>query len=168
MPILTGMSMQPRPESAPRPSRRPELRIGDAERDRVCDVLAEHFQAGRLTAEEFDQRAGSAVNAVTEGDLRRLLADLPEPAPVSRPVGAPVAGGSSAGGPVPGGPSAGPSAFDVLFALLGVAAGLSLMLLFSLVGRNYLGFGFLACLGGATVAAVATHIIHRALGARRN
>ena len=119
MPILTGMSMQPRPESAPRPSRRPELRIGDAERDRVCDVLAEHFQAGRLTAEEFDQRAG-------------------------------------------------PSAFDVLFALLGVAAGLSLMLLFSLVGRNYLGFGFLACLGGATVAAVATHIIHRALGARRN
>lgn len=162
------MSMQPRPEPDPRPARRPELRIGDAERDRVCDLLAEHFQAGRLTADEFDQRAGSAVNAVTEGDLRRLLADLPEPAPVSRPVVEPVAGGSSAGGPVPGGRATGPSAFDVLFALLGVAAGLSLMLLFSLVGGRYVGFGFLACLGGATVAAVVTHIIHRAIGVRRN
>lgn len=138
------------------------MRIGDAERDRTCAVLADHFQAGRLTAEEFDQRAESAVNAVTEGDLRRLLIDLPAAAPVSGPPVEPRPAPRAAQ------PAAGPSAFDVLFGLLGVMAGLSLLLLFTLAGTHYTGFGFLACVGGATVAAVATHIIHRAIGVRRN
>lgn len=149
--------MQQSPEPGTRMPGRPELRIGDAERDRVCDLLAEHFQAGRLTAEEFDLRAESAVAAVTEGDLRRLLTDLPAPPTRQPAVPRPAAEGRGAG----------PSAFDVLFAMLGVAAGLSLMLLFSLAGGHYVGFGYLACLGGATIAAVVTHIVHRAIGARR-
>ena len=40
-----------------------------------------------------------------------------------------------------------------------------LILLFMIGGERYGGFGFFAFLGGATVAAVITHFIHR--GARR-
>ena len=39
--------------------------------------LSEHFQAGRLTAGEFDERMGRALAARTCGELRALLADLP-------------------------------------------------------------------------------------------
>jgi hypothetical protein len=53
------------------------LRVSDADRDRVISELSEHFQAGRLTAEEFDERSGRALRARTESDLAELLADLP-------------------------------------------------------------------------------------------
>jgi hypothetical protein len=52
-------------------------------RGRTVTALSEHFQAGRLTAGEFDQRTGRALTARTWGELRDLLADLPatRPAP---------------------------------------------------------------------------------------
>jgi uncharacterized protein DUF1707 len=54
-----------------------ELRASDSDRDAVVSDLGEHFQAGRLTAEEFDERMGRALAARTWGELRNLLADLP-------------------------------------------------------------------------------------------
>ncbi|MGH3186890.1 MAG: DUF1707 SHOCT-like domain-containing protein [Streptosporangiaceae bacterium] len=39
--------------------------------------LSEHFQVGRLTAEEFEERSGLALQAKTGKDLAVLLADLP-------------------------------------------------------------------------------------------
>jgi hypothetical protein len=54
-----------------------EMRASDADRDAVLSELSEHFQAGRLTAEEFDERAGQALAARTYGELRNLLRDLP-------------------------------------------------------------------------------------------
>ena len=54
-----------------------ELRASDSDRDAVVSDLGEHFQAGRLTAEEFDERMGRALAARTWGELRDLLADLP-------------------------------------------------------------------------------------------
>jgi hypothetical protein len=36
--------------------------------------LSEHFQAGRLTAGELDERTGRALAARTWGELRELLA----------------------------------------------------------------------------------------------
>jgi hypothetical protein len=54
-----------------------ELRASDSDRDAVVSDLGEHFQAGRLTAEEFDERMGRALDARTWGQLRDLLADLP-------------------------------------------------------------------------------------------
>jgi hypothetical protein len=54
-----------------------EMRASDADRDAVLSELSEHFQAGRLTAEEFDERAGQALAARTHGELRNLLRDLP-------------------------------------------------------------------------------------------
>src|ERR687888_2110513 len=58
----------------------PGLRVGDAERNRVVDQLAEHHAAGRLTQAEFEDRMASALAARTGTDLEPLLRDLPAPA----------------------------------------------------------------------------------------
>lgn len=60
-------------------SRTDHLRVSHAERQAVTDRLAEHFSDGRLTQDEFDERAKQAVHAKTRGDLRGLFDDLPEP-----------------------------------------------------------------------------------------
>jgi len=62
------------------------FRISDAERDRVAALLRDHFAAGRLTPEELEARRAATLNAKTFGDLRRVLADLPVPAPVPQPA----------------------------------------------------------------------------------
>jgi hypothetical protein len=54
-----------------------DLRVCDADRDRALGELSDAFQAGRITAEEFDQRSGQALDARTGNDLMALLADLP-------------------------------------------------------------------------------------------
>jgi hypothetical protein len=54
----------------------PELRASDADRDRVLDVLRAAVGDGRLTAEEFDERADAALSARTFGELAELTADL--------------------------------------------------------------------------------------------
>jgi hypothetical protein len=54
-----------------------ELRASDADRDQALAELGEAFRAGRLTAEEFDQRSGQALAARTGKELAVLLADLP-------------------------------------------------------------------------------------------
>jgi Domain of unknown function (DUF1707) len=58
------------------------FRISGADRDRAAALLRDHFAAGRLTPEELDERLTAALHARTAGDLRRVLADMPEPAPV--------------------------------------------------------------------------------------
>lgn len=55
----------------------PALRASDAERERTADQLREHCGAGRITAEELDERSDAAFSARTVGELRALLADLP-------------------------------------------------------------------------------------------
>jgi Domain of unknown function (DUF1707) len=55
----------------------PRIRASDADRDRVAALLREHHAAGRLTAEEFDDRMTQALEAKTLGELDELLADLP-------------------------------------------------------------------------------------------
>lgn len=53
------------------------LRIGDAERQRAADSLADHFAAGRLDSTEFEERTGAAWRATTVGELKPLFFDLP-------------------------------------------------------------------------------------------
>jgi len=62
------------------------MRASDADRDAVVSDLSGHFQAGRLTAGEFDERTGRALAARTWGELRDLLADLPADLPAARPA----------------------------------------------------------------------------------
>jgi hypothetical protein len=65
------------------------LRISDADREQVTARLREHYAEGRLTSEELDERVTAALQAKTFGDLRRVMADLPEPAPAGAQGGPP-------------------------------------------------------------------------------
>jgi Domain of unknown function (DUF1707) len=69
------------------------MRASDADRDAVVSDLGEHFQAGRVTAAELDERTGRALTARTWGELRELLTDLPatRPAPPTPAAGSPSA-----------------------------------------------------------------------------
>jgi hypothetical protein len=53
------------------------LRVSDADRDRALSELSEAFQAGRITADEFEHRSGQALSARTGQELTALLTDLP-------------------------------------------------------------------------------------------
>jgi hypothetical protein len=55
------------------------MRASDADRDAVLAELGEHFQAGRLTLEEFDERSDLALRSRTYGELADLTRDLPAP-----------------------------------------------------------------------------------------
>jgi hypothetical protein len=67
------------------------MRASDADRDSVVADLGEHFQAGRLTADELDERTGQALTARTYGELTGLLADLPAARPASPAASSPSA-----------------------------------------------------------------------------
>lgn len=91
-----------------------ELRIGDQERESAVNALGEHYAAGRLTKEEYDERAAVAYAAKTESSLRPLFADLPGPHPfavTSRP-GGPQRAPSGPGQWAPRAPLAGPGVGD--------------------------------------------------------
>jgi Domain of unknown function (DUF1707) len=68
-----------------------DLRVSDTDRDRAISELSEHFEAGRLTQDEFDERSGRALRARTEGDLAALFRDLPrKQAPATAPPPSPA------------------------------------------------------------------------------
>ena len=79
-----------------------ELRIGDQEREGAVTALGEHYAAGRLTKEEYDERAAVAYTAKTESSLRPLFTDLPGPHPFA------VASSSAGARARPTGPGCGP------------------------------------------------------------
>ncbi|MEU8183381.1 DUF1707 domain-containing protein [Micromonospora sp. NPDC049044] len=54
-----------------------ELRASDDDRNRVVAELHKHTAAGRLTLDEFSERAGAVWTARTLGDLAALTRDLP-------------------------------------------------------------------------------------------
>jgi hypothetical protein len=55
------------------------IRASDADRERVTARLRDHYAEGRLTSEELDERTSAALHAKTFGDLRHVMADLPDP-----------------------------------------------------------------------------------------
>jgi DUF1707 SHOCT-like domain len=54
-----------------------DMRVGDADRDAAATRLREHFAAGRLTLEEFQDRLRAVFAATTRQELGRVTADLP-------------------------------------------------------------------------------------------
>jgi Domain of unknown function (DUF1707) len=141
-----------------------EMRASDADRDLAIAELSEHFQTGRLTQEEFDDRSARALQARTGRELRELFTDLPGPA---RPGGdapsgqdSPAFGGSSWTGPSWTGPAwtapsaAGPARFDraprcrrpagLVFGVLAAIAVVSL--LGGLAHAAVAGFGWMAAI----------------------
>ncbi|MGW4533147.1 DUF1707 SHOCT-like domain-containing protein [Nocardia sp. NPDC004340] len=59
----------------------PTVRVGTAEREQAAAALGEHFAAGRLDLDEYDDRVGRAYAAKTAGELAVLFGDLPRPQP---------------------------------------------------------------------------------------
>ena len=64
------------------------LRVSDADRNAVAELLTQHYAEGRLDQAEFDERVGQTMAAKTRGDLAGLFDDLPE-----------AGNGAGAGGP---------------------------------------------------------------------
>jgi hypothetical protein len=54
-----------------------QLRVSDADRERLAEELHEHTVAGRLTPEEYEERLGAVYAARTRADLDRQRRDLP-------------------------------------------------------------------------------------------
>lgn len=71
-----------------RPARRPDLRVGDADRQAALQALGAHLEAGRLDIDEYGDRSACAAVAVRRAELAALFDDLPAPHPVlpERPV----------------------------------------------------------------------------------
>jgi hypothetical protein len=71
------------------------IRVSDAERNAVAELLGRHYADGRLDQGEFDERLGQTMAAKTRGDLTGLFNDLPD------------ADSTAGAGPdLPGGPAA--------------------------------------------------------------
>jgi hypothetical protein len=63
----------------------PNLRASDSDREAVAQQLRDHYAAGRITLDEFDERTTTTYAAKTFGDLDGLLSDLPSTAVVPVP-----------------------------------------------------------------------------------
>jgi hypothetical protein len=72
-------------QSSPIGGSSPEQRIGDPERQAAITALDAHREAGRLSAEEFEDRQVTAAAARTWSDIQPLFADLPPPHPSRMP-----------------------------------------------------------------------------------
>jgi hypothetical protein len=105
-----------------------QLRASDADRDAVLTALSEHFQAGRLTSDEFDERSGAALSAKTLGDLDGLMTDLPGPRRTAPPP---------APAPMPAQPPA-PSPFDGRLPQVRAVPGVAILVVVAVVA---LGLG---------------------------
>jgi Domain of unknown function (DUF1707) len=90
------------------------IRVSDADRNAVAELLTQHYAEGRLDQGEFDERVGRTMAAKTRGDLAGLFDDLPEP------------GSAAASGP---GSSAGPGETAVPYRARGRRGGMLRMLL---------------------------------------
>ncbi|MFC4909804.1 DUF1707 SHOCT-like domain-containing protein [Actinomadura gamaensis] len=82
----------------PDPTRPPEMRASDADRDRVAQILRDAAGEGRLTLDEVDERLDAVYKAKTYAELEPLTRDLPGAGSApSAQVGHQVAG-TTAGG----------------------------------------------------------------------
>lgn len=66
------------------------IRVSDAERNEVAELLGRHYADGRLDQGEFDERVSRTMAAKTRGDLAGLFDDLPETEPAGDGPGGPA------------------------------------------------------------------------------
>jgi hypothetical protein len=126
------------------------IRISDADREHVAARLREHFAEGRLSSEELDERISAALSAKTFGDLRHLMADLPDPAPVPPRAGQSPSWAVRHGPVFRGGPRILPLAvFALIAALVIPGAGWLFLAFFKVI----LVLWLVACLAGIFAAA---------------
>src|ERR1700745_4025223 len=71
-----------------RPGYYDNMRVSDAERAEVADLLGRPYSDGRLDKQECDERVARAMSAKTRGDLDGLFDDLPDPDSAAGAAGA--------------------------------------------------------------------------------
>jgi hypothetical protein len=71
------------------PVRPEDMRVSDADRNLVQDRLRQAHAIGQLDLDEFDERVRTVWASRTRGELHRVVADLPVPAPPPRPAAKP-------------------------------------------------------------------------------
>jgi len=144
-----------------------EMRASDADRDLALAELSEHFQTGRLTQEEFDERSARALQARTGRQLGELFTDLPGP------WGSPGPSPSSPPGQGPSWP--GPSSWPdrgplgrspgcrrpVPFVIVGVVAAIAATSLLGHVAIGPVGIGFGWLIPVFIVLVVLRRLAHR-------
>ncbi|NYD51243.1 hypothetical protein BJY14_007226 [Actinomadura luteofluorescens] len=64
----------------------PEMRAGDADRERVAQVLRDAAGEGRLTLDELDERLDAVYAAKTYAELEPITRDLPSPGRAAPPA----------------------------------------------------------------------------------
>jgi hypothetical protein len=57
------------------------MRVSDADRESAMTALGEHMSTGRLTVDEYGDRAARLSTAKTRADVLALFSDLPQPRP---------------------------------------------------------------------------------------
>lgn len=130
------------------------IRASDADRERIAARLREHYAEGRLTREELDERITAALNARTYGDLRGVMADLPEAGMFPQAGGWPVVAP-----PRPVMVRSGPPLLPLAFLLL--------FLTLLLPGTGWLLFGFFQVFLVAAVVAAGAAIFAASRARRR-
>ncbi|MDO5029974.1 MAG: DUF1707 domain-containing protein [Corynebacterium sp.] len=58
-------------------SEKPEIRVGDRQRNAAMERLGNHFADGYLDVDEFSKRTEAAASAKTRSELDKLFFDLP-------------------------------------------------------------------------------------------
>ncbi|HEX3753274.1 MAG TPA: DUF1707 domain-containing protein [Streptosporangiaceae bacterium] len=144
------------------------MRISDSDRDQVAAQLRDYYAEGRLTTEELDERVTAALSAKTAGDLRRLMSDLPSPAPAA---GAPSGPGAQSYGAWPNrGPQwagrpyrrrRGPRLLPILLLLFVAAILLPGGFVFFALLKVFLLFWLLVMVGGMIAGLVFRHKARR-------
>jgi hypothetical protein len=113
------------------------LRVGDEEREAAAAMLGEHYAAGRITKDEYDERVEQVWAARFGADLRPLFADLPPAA--SGLVEARAAGAAAA--------RRGRPLWPVMLAAGALVAGVAVVVLLT-VPWLLLAFAFFLMCGG--------------------
>jgi hypothetical protein len=72
-----------------RPDPRSQLRVSDDERREIAQLLRRHYEEGRLTLTEYEERTEQAFGARVYADFDGILDDLPVPAGSPQPPLAP-------------------------------------------------------------------------------
>ena len=108
------------------------FRIGDAERNALVESLREHYAAGRLTMEEFQERLDAALAAKTDVDVDKITEDLPHSTSYTAPW-PPRDNGPLQPFPQSGGRQVPPGSRSWMGALTGVAVLISFLAIASVV-----------------------------------
>jgi uncharacterized protein DUF1707 len=111
------------------------IRASDADRDKALGLLRDHWLAGRLTLDEYEERCGEAARARVLDELRHAIRELPYPLPEHEPIAPRAPTQPPVTPPTPG--SAFASVVLGALALLGLVGSFGLLFLLTLPASTW-------------------------------